>query len=194
MSGYILERTKDGEVLYDIYSRLVKDRIVFIADEIDSEVATTIAATLLFLDNQSKNKPIYLYINSPGGTVSSGLFTIYDTMNYVKAPIHTVCIGEACSSAAVLLAAGSPGNRMSFPNGLIMVHEIQNFKHNIESTTDLLKRSKFVEKLNKRLIETLAKHTKKPVKTIEELMKEETYFTAEEAKELGIIDKIVTSK
>ena len=196
MSGYILERTRDGEVLYDIYSRLVKDRIVFVSGEdgIDNDVATTIAATLLFLDNQTKNKPIYLYLNSPGGTVSSGLFTIYDTMNYVKSPIYTVCIGEACSSAAVLLAAGAPGNRMSFPNSMIMIHEVQTAKCNMESNSSLLKRSKLTDKINKQLVDTLAKHTKKPAKKIEELMKEETYFTAEEAKEFGIIDKIVTSK
>lgn len=194
MSEYILERTKDGEVLYDIYSRLVKDRIVFISKVIDSNVATTTAATLLFLDNQSKTKPIYLYLNTPGGTISSGLFTIYDTMNYIKAPVHTVCIGEACSSAAVLLAAGDSGHRMSFPNGLIMIHEVQAAKDDFESTSDLLKRSKLVEKLNKKLVDTLAKHTKKSSKVIEELMKAETYFSAEEAKEFGLIDKIVTSK
>lgn len=184
----IWERTKDGEAMYDVFSRLVKDRIVFLEDIIDTEMATTIAATLLFLDNQSHNKPISLYINSPGGYVHSGLFTIYDTMNYIQAPVKTVCIGEAYSAAAVILAAGQPGMRMALPNSYIMIHEISGGMKG--STTEIVKHADRIKQGNERLVELLAKHSKNSVAKMKKLIKEETYFTAEEAKKLGIIDEV----
>src|SRR3989304_5795572 len=132
----IFEKTRDGEYLYDVYSRLIKERIVFLAEEIDSSVATTIAATLLLLDSQNSTKDICLYINSPGGTVCDGLFTIYDTMNFIKLPIQTVCIGEGMSSAAVILSAGTPGKRLAFANSHIMIHEVSSSMEGSGSTLE----------------------------------------------------------
>lgn len=190
---YIYEKTKDGEALYDIYSRLVKERIVFLAEEIDCDAATTICATLLFLDSQSKTKPIYLYINSNGGEIHAGLFTIYDTMNYINAPVHTVCIGEAYSAASMILSAGEKGYRTAFPNANMMIHEVQTFSNGPmqRSATDTVKHSKRIDKLNKRLLELIAEHTGQTVEKVTELAKETTYFTADEAKEFGLIDNIV---
>ena len=116
ISPMIYEKTRDGEALYDIYSRLLKDRIVYLSEAIDADVASTISATLLYLNSQNSSKEISLYINSPGGEVHAGLFTIYDTMNYIEAPIKTVCVGEAYSAAALILSAGSKGSRRAFPN------------------------------------------------------------------------------
>lgn len=191
-NSYIYEKTKDGEAIYDIYSRLVKERIVFLSEGIDCDAATTICATLLFLDSQSKTKPIYLYINSNGGEIHAGLFTIYDTMNYISAPVHTVCIGEAYSAASMILSAGEKGHRTAFPNANMMIHEVQTFDGLIQrSATDTVKHSKRVDKLNKRLLELIAEHTGQTVEKVTELAKETTYFTAEEAKEFGLIDNIV---
>lgn len=184
----IWERTKEGEAMYDVFSRLVKDRIVFLAGDIDTEGATTIAATLLFLDNQSHTKPISLYINSPGGYVHSGLFTIYDTMNYIKAPIKTVCVGEAYSAAAMILAAGEPGMRLALPNSHIMIHEATAGAHG--PTTEIVKHAERIKLWNDRLIELMAKHTKTSITKIRKLIKEETYLNAEDAKKLGIIDEV----
>ena len=187
----IWERTKDGEAMYDVFSRLVKDRIIFLTDVIDTETATTIAATLLFLDNQNHNKEISLYINSPGGYVHSGLFTIYDTMNFIKAPVKTVCIGEAYSAAAVILAAGNPGSRFALPNSHIMIHESSAGAEG--STSKLVKHAERIKLWNDRLVELLAKHSKNSVAKIQKLVKDETYLDAEEAKRLGIIDEVRSS-
>ena len=158
MSPFIYEKTKDGEVMYDVFSRLVKDRAVFLTGEINTEVASTLAATLLFLDNQDHTKEISLYINSPGGLVHSGLFTIHDTMNYIKAPIQTICIGEAYSAAAMILSSGAKGMRLAFENADIMVHGIQVglFPDNISNLSkDVLRFNSW----NTKLINILSKNT-----------------------------------
>jgi ATP-dependent Clp protease protease subunit len=193
----VFEKTKDGEVLYDIFSRLVKDRILFLTEEIDTDTATVLCASLLFLNSKDENKPIDLYINSPGGYLHSGLYTIYDTMNYIKAPVRTTCIGEAYSAGAFLLASGEKGERRAFPNSHIMIHEVQNFSGGAghqESTSELKKRAKMFDDSNTKLINLLAESTGQTVEKVKLLMKEETYFSAEEAKEFGLIDRIVGEK
>jgi len=189
----IYERTRDGEMLYDIYSRLIKERIVFLADVVDVEVATTTAATFLFLESQSKTKPISLYINSPGGTLHDGLFTIYDAINYVECPIRTVCLGEAASAAATILAAGSPGLRLATPNSLIMIHQMQ-ISEMSGSGTDMINEAERIKEWNERLYETLARHCGHTVEEISKVCKDDTYFTAVQAKEFGLIDEIIPPK
>lgn len=184
----IFEKTRDGEVLYDIYSRLMKDRIIFLSEEVNSETGTAIAATLLWLDHQS-NKDISMYINTPGGTITDGLFTIYDTMQYIKSDVQTVCIGEAYSAGAVLLAAGAPGKRMAFTNSEVMIHEVQSgvdgSGSEIERQTERLKR------LSNGLFEIVARHTGQTLEKIKADCEDEMYLSAEEALKYGIIDKIV---
>lgn len=188
----IYEKTRDGEMWYDIYSRLVKERILFISGEdgINSEDAVAISATLLFLDHQSKTKDISIYINSPGGS-TDGLFTIYDTMQAIKAPIKTICMGEACSAAALLLGAGTKGKRFAFENATIMVHEVQ--VSGMAGTGSEIKREAArVEKLNEKIIETISVHTGQPIEKVKNDLKFDYYLTAKEAIEYGLIDGIVT--
>ena len=184
----IFEKTKDGEILYDVYSRLQKERIIFLSEEIDADVGTSIAATLLWLDHQS-DKDISLYINTAGGTISDGLFTIYDTMQYIKSPIQTVVIGEAYSAGAVILAAGSPGKRMAFPNAEIMLHEVQTEIGG--SGSEIEKQSKRLQKMGDILYEIIARHTGQTLDKIKEDCSEDFFLTAKEALAYGIIDKIV---
>jgi len=189
----IYEKTRDGEMLYDVYSRLIKERIVFLADEVDVEVATTVAATFLFLDSQSKTKPISLYINSPGGSVHDGLFTIYDAINYIECPVKTVCLGEAASAAATILAAGSPGMRFATPNSLIMIHQLQ-ISDLSGKGTDVAKEAERIKEWNERLFQTLARHTGHTTEEIAQVCRDDTYFNAKQAKEFGLIDEIVEPK
>jgi ATP-dependent Clp protease protease subunit len=189
---FIYEKTREGEAIYDIYSRLAKDRIVFLSEDVDAETATTICATLLYLDSQSHTKPIKLYINSPGGEIHAGLFTIYDTMNYIAAPVHTVCIGEAYSAASMILSAGEKGERVAFPNAHIMIHEVQNFTGSWQSATDTVKKAKRVDDLNKKLIHLISEHSGQSLDKVTEVVKETTYFSPEEAVEFGLIDRITT--
>lgn len=184
----IFEKTKDGEILYDVYSRLQKERIIFLSEEIDADVGTSIAATLLWLDHQS-DKDISLYINTNGGTVSDGLFTIYDTMQYIKSPIQTVVIGEAYSAGAVILAAGSPGKRMAFPNAEIMLHEVQSEVGG--SGSEIEKESQRLQRMGDTLYEIVARHTGQTVKKIKDDCSEDFFLTAKEALAYGLIDKIV---
>jgi ATP-dependent Clp protease protease subunit len=184
----IFEKTKDGEILYDVYSRLQKERIIFLSEEIDADVGTSIAATLLWLDHQS-DKDISLYINTNGGTVSDGLFTIYDTMQYIKSPIQTVVIGEAYSAGAVILAAGSPGKRMAFPNAEIMLHEVQSEVGG--SGSEIAKESKRLQRMGDTLYEIVARHTGQTVDKIKDDCSEDFFLTAKEALAYGLIDKIV---
>ena len=194
MSPMVYEKTKNGEALYDIYSRMVKERIVFLHDAVGTEEATTLCATLLFLDSQGlKNKePISIYINSPGGLVHSGLWTIYDTMNYITSPIQTVCIGEAYSAASVILMAGTKGKRLAFPHSQIMVHNVLAGVHG--SSHEIDKEAKRILKTNDDIVKVVMKHTGKREKVVRDALKEETYFSAEEALKWGIIDKIVSPK
>ena len=189
MNPMIFEKTRDGEFLYDVYSRLIKDRIIFLWEEIDADVATTICATLLLLDHQNKEEPISLYLNSPGGAVSDGLFTIYDTMNFISAPVHTVCIGTAYSAAAAILAAGEKGNRKAFPNSEIMIHDaISGFEG---SATELKRASDRFFKLNNKLQDYLVLHSGRTKEEIVKACERDSFMSAEEALEFGLIDKIV---
>ncbi len=187
----IYEKTRDGEMWYDIFSRLVKERIVFISGEdgIDSEEAVAISATLLYLNHQSKTKPISIYINSPGGS-TEGLFTIYDTMQTIDAPIKTVCMGEACSAAAVLLAAGTKGKRFAFENATIMVHEVQ-VSGMAGNGSEIKREAARVERLNEKIIQTMAIHCGQSVEKVKDDVKYDYYLTAQEAIEYGLIDGIV---
>ena len=190
MTPFIFEKTKDGEVLYDVFSRLVKDRIIFLAGEkmIDNDSATTVAASMLWLDSQSK-KPINLYINSAGGIVQAGLFTILDTMNSLESPIHTTCIGEASSAAAVILAAGEKGERRAYPNAEIMIHDVN--AGIIGPAHEIKKTAQRIDLLNERLAKLLSKFTKQSEAKVKLVMKEETFFSAEEAVKFGLIDKVI---
>lgn len=185
----IYEKTRDGEMLYDVFSRLVKERIVFLAEEITADVGTTVAATFLFLDSQNSSKDISLYINSPGGTVCDGLLTIYDTMQYIKSPIKTVNIGEAYSAAAVILAAGSKGKRFAYPNSNVMIHEIQSGI--MGSTNEIKREAARLDMLNNRMMKIIADHTGQSFERVLADCKQDKYFTAEEALEYGLIDAIV---
>lgn len=185
----IFEKTRDGEFLYDVFSRLVKDRIIFLAEEVDEELATTITATLLFLDHQNSTKDISIYVNSPGGDVT-GLFTIYDTMQYIKSPIKTVCIGEASSAAAVILAAGTPGKRFAFENSSLMIHEIQ-IGGMSGTGTEIEKESARVKRLNEKIIKTVALHCNQSYEKVKADCVADLHMTAQEALEYGLIDGIV---
>lgn len=189
ITPYIIEKTKDGEAMYDVFSRLIKDRIVFLQDEVEFSSATTLAATLLWLDHQNDEDDISLYINTPGGTITDGLFTIYDTMQYVKSPVKTVCIGEAFSAGAFILASGSKGKRMAFPNAHVMIHEVQAGSDG--PVSEIEKETKRLTQLSDRLFDLLARHTGNPIGQIKTDCQEEIYMTAQEALEYGIIDKIV---
>ncbi len=186
----VYEKTRDGEALYDIFSRLVKDRIVFLAEEITAEVGTTIAATLLFLDKQNSTQDISLYINSPGGSVCDGLYTIYDTMQFIKSPIKTVNIGEAYSAAAVLLSAGSKGKRLAFANSNTMIHQVQ-VGDLSGPASEIKEESKRIDLLNNRIMTTIARHSGQTFSKVKSDCMEDLYLTAEEALEYGIIDKII---
>lgn len=183
------EKTKDGEILYDVYARLVKDRIIFLHEEIDSEVASVIVALLLVLDQEDKEEPISLYINSPGGSVES-FFAIYDVMQLVHAPIKTICVGEASSAAAILLAAGSAGMRFATTHSRVMIHQIQ-IGSMEGSGTDLENTAKEVKALKKKLTEVLARHTGQSYKKVLNDCEVDKYLSSEEAKAYGIVDEIL---
>lgn len=189
LTPMIYEKTRDGEAWYDVFSRLVKDRIVFLPEEINAEVATTICGTLLYLNNQNHTKDISLYINSPGGTLCDGLFTIYDTMQHIEAPIKTVCVGEASSAAAIILAAGSQGKRLAFENSLIMIHHLQAGVDG--SMSEMKKMTTLYDALNDKVLNILSAHTGQSYEKIKADSKEDKYFSAQEALEYGLIDGIV---
>lgn len=184
----VIEKSTYGERAYDIYSRLLKDRIIFLGAAIDDVVANTVIAQLLFLESEDNKKDIKLYINSPGGSVSAGL-AIYDTMQYVKSDITTICIGSAASMGAMLLAAGAKNRRMSLPNSNIMIHQIMGGAEG--QATDIKIRAEFILKLKGKLNEILVKHTGQTLDKIERDTDRDYYMTPEEAKKYGIIDKII---
>ncbi len=187
----VVEQSSRGERAYDIYSRLLKERIIFLTGPIDDNIASLVCAQLLFLESENPNKEIAFYINSPGGIVWSGL-AIYDTMQYISPKIMTICIGQAASAGSLLLTAGSDGMRFSLPNSRIMVHQpsggYQGQVTDIEIHTNEIKKTK--ERLNK----IYSKHTKKKIKEIEDIMERDRYFSPEEAIKFGLIDKIVESR
>ncbi len=187
----VIEKTAYGERAYDIYSRLLKERIIFVGDAIDDHVANIIIAQLLFLDSEDKTKDIKLYINSPGGSVSAGL-AIYDTMQFVKPDISTICVGMAASMAAVLLAAGAKGKRLALPNAEIMIHQIMGGTEG--QASDIKIRAERILKLKDRLNAMLAKHTGQPMKTIEKDSDRDFFMDPDQAKKYGLIDQIITKK
>ncbi len=185
----VIEKSTHGERAYDIYSRLLKERIIFLGDTITDDIANIVIAQLLFLSSEDKNKDIKLYINTPGGSVTAGL-AIYDTMQYVKPNIMTICIGTAASMGAVLLSAGAKGKRLSLPNAEIMLHQVMGGTEG--PAADIKIRAEHILRVRDKINKILAKHTKQPIKKIEKDTDRDFYMTAEEAKKYGLIDKIIT--
>lgn len=184
----VIEKTSFGERAYDIYSRLLKERIIFLGSPIDDIVANTIVAQLLFLESEDSNKDIKIYINSPGGSVTAGL-AIYDTMNYVKSDIMTIGVGVAASMGAFLLSSGAKGKRIALPNSEVMLHQVMG---GVEGqATDIKIRAEHILKTKDRLNVILAKNTGQPLKKIEEDTDRDFYMTPEEAKKYGVVDKII---
>ena len=187
----VVEQSNRGERAYDIYSRLLKERIVFLVGPVNDSAASLITAQLLFLESENPKKEIYLYINSPGGLVTSGL-GIYDTMQYIKPEVSTLCIGQAASMASFLLAAGGKGKRFSLPNSRVMVH--QPSAGFTGQATDIEIHAKEVLSLKKRLNEIYSKHTGKSVEEIKAALERDNFMTAENAKSFGLIDKVVDKR
>jgi ATP-dependent Clp protease protease subunit len=187
----VVEQSSKGERAYDIYSRLLKERIIFLTGQINDNVASLVTAQLLFLEAEDPKKEIYLYINSPGGLVTAGL-GIYDTMQYVKPEISTLCIGQAASMGSFLLAAGAKGKRFSLPNSRIMVHQPSaGFQG---QATDIEIHANEVLSLKKRLNEIYSKHTDKSVDEIKNALERDNFMTAEIAKSFGLIDEVVDKR
>ena len=185
---YVIEKTEMGERSYDIYSRLLKDRIIFLSGEINDDVANTVVAQMLFLEMEDPDKDIMLYINSPGGSISAGM-AIYDTMKYLKCEVSTLCIGMAASMAAFLLAAGAKGKRKALPNSEVMIH--QPLGGTEGQATDILIHAEHIKRIKQRMNEELAKNTGNPLKRIMADTERDNFMTAEQAKEYGLIDEII---
>jgi len=187
----VVEQTSRGERSYDIYSRLLNDRIIFLADQVNDTTASIVIAQLLYLEAQDPDKDIYLYINSPGGSVSAGL-AIYDTMNYIKCDVSTICIGMAASMGAFLLSSGAKGKRFALPNAEVMIHQplggVQGQATEIKIAADHILKTR--EKLNA----ILAEQTGKPLEVIERDTERDNYMSAQDAMEYGLIDKVITKK
>ena len=186
---YVIEQTGRGERSYDIYSRLLKDRIIMLSGEVNDAVASSIVAQLLFLEAQDPDKDIYFYINSPGGVITSG-FSIYDTMNYIKPDVTTICIGQAASMGAFLLACGAEGKRYALPSSRIMIHQPLGGAQG--QATDIAIQAKEILRMKNYLNSILAEKTGKSVKKIEKDTERDYFMSAEEAKEYGLIDKVLT--
>src|SRR3989338_3034979 len=184
----VIEKTSHGERAYDIYSRLLTDRIIFLGTGVDENVANIVIAQLLFLENQSPDKDIKLYINSPGGSVTAGL-AIYDTMQYIKPDVSTICVGMAASMAAVLLAAGAKGKRLALPNAEIMIHQVMGGMEG--QASDIKIRAERILRIKEQLNEILAKHTGKDLKTLEKDNDRDYFLSAAEAMKYGLIDKVI---
>jgi ATP-dependent Clp protease, protease subunit len=188
---FVVEQTHRGERSYDIYSRLLKDRIVFLGTPVDDDVANVVIAQLLFLESEDPDKDINLYINSPGGSVTSGL-AIYDTMQYVKPQVSTICLGQAASMGAFLLAGGALGKRFAVPNARIMIHQpLGGFQG---QATDIEIQAREIMRLKARLNEILARHTRQPIERIEKDTDRDYFMGAGEAKEYGLIDDVIVHK
>ena len=187
----VIETTGRGERAFDIFSRLLKERIVFLTGEVNDEVASLICAQLLFLEAENPEKEISFYINSPGGVVTSGL-AILDTMNYIKCPVSTVCIGQACSMGSLLLACGEKGRRFALPNARVMIHQPSGGFQG--QATDMEIHVKEILAIKKRLNEIYVKQTGQSLKTIEAAMERDNFMTAEEALKFGLIDRVIEKK
>lgn len=186
---YVVDQTGNGERSYDIYSRLLEDRIVFISGEIDDASANTIVAQLIYLEAKNPDKDICVYINSPGGSVTAGM-AIYDTMKYVKCDVSTICVGLAASMGAFLLAGGTKGKRFALPNSEIMIHQPLGGAQGQASDIEIS--AKHIMRTKKKMIEMLAENTSQPVKKVEKDVDRDYFMTALEAKEYGLVDKVIT--
>ena len=188
---YVIEQTSRGEKSYDIYSRLLNDRIIFLGEEVTDVSANLIVAQLLFLESEDPGKDIHMYINSPGGSVSAGL-AIYDTMQYIKCDVSTICIGMAASMGAFLLAGGTKGKRMALPNSEIMIHQPSGGAQG--QATEIKIVAEQILKTKRKLNEILAANTGKPLEQIEIDTERDNYMSAEEAKAYGLIDNVITNR
>jgi ATP-dependent Clp protease protease subunit len=187
----VVEQTNRGERAYDIFSRLLKERIVFITGGIDDGVSTLVVAQLLFLEAENPKKEISMYINSPGGVVTSGM-AIYDTMQFFRPPVATLCVGQAASMGSLLLAAGAKDQRFALPNARIMVHQPSGGFQG--QATDIMVHAQEILNLKKRLNEIYVKHTGQPLKKIEDALERDMFLTADAAKDFGIIDKVIDKR
>ena len=185
------ETTSRGSYRYDIFSRLLKERIIFLAGPVDDQSATLVVAQLLFLEADNPKREISFYINSPGGVVSSGL-AIYDTMQYIRSPVSTVCIGQAASMGSLLLCAGAKGKRYALPNSRIMVHQPSGGAQG--QATDIEIQAREILTLRKRLNEIYVTHTGQPLEAIEHKLERDTYMSAEEARDFGLVDEVVLNR
>jgi len=187
----VVEQTARGERSYDIFSRLLKERIVFLNGPVDDHIANLIIAQLLFLESEGPDKDIYLYINSPGGLVTAGL-AIYDTMQYIRCDVSTLCVGQAASMGAHLLAAGTAGKRYALPNARIMIHQpLGGFQG---QATDIEIHAREILKLKERLNEMMAEHTGQPLEKLSDDVERDYFLTADEAKDYGLVDDVLTSR
>jgi ATP-dependent Clp protease protease subunit len=187
----VIEQTSRGERAYDIYSRLLKDRIIFLGTAIDDVVANTVIAQMLFLEADDPDKDIYLYLNSPGGVVTSGL-AIYDTINYIKCPVSTICIGQAASMGALLLACGTKGKRFSLPHSRIMIHQpMGGFQG---QATDIEIHAREILNMKETLNRILANHTGQPIEKIQTDTDRDFFMSGEDAKNYGLVDEVITKK
>src|SRR5260221_13508625 len=187
----VVEQTNRGERAYDIYSRLLKERIIFLVGPVNDYVSSLLCAQLLYLESENPNKDIAFYINSPGGVVTSGM-AIYDTMQYIRSPVSTVCMGQAASMGSLLLCAGAPGKRFSLPNARIMVHQPSGGAQG--QATDIEIQAKEILSLRSRLNQIYVKHTGQPVDVIETALERDKFLSPEDAKAFGLIDEVVHSR
>jgi ATP-dependent Clp protease protease subunit len=187
----VVEQTNRGERSYDIFSRLLKERIIFLTGEVNDMVSSLISAQLLFLESENPNKDIYFYINSPGGAVSSGL-AIYDTMQYIKPDVSTVCIGQAASMGSLLLTAGTKGKRVCLPHSRIMTHQPSGGVQGQASDIEI--HAKEILNLRKKLNNIYVKHTGQSLNSVEKIMERDNFMSAEESKKMGLIDKVVAER
>ena len=187
----VVEQTGRGERSYDIYSRLLKDRIIFLSDEVNDVTASLVVAQMLFLEGEDPNKDIQFYINSPGGSITAGM-AIFDTMQYIKCDVSTICVGMAASMGAFLLSAGAPGKRLALPNSEIMIHQPLGGMQG--QTTDIKIHADRIIRMKKTLNEILAKRTGKPLDIIERDTERDNFMTSYEAMEYGLIDKVIESR
>lgn len=187
----VIEQTSRGERSYDIYSRLLKERVIFMVGPVEDQMANLIVAQMLFLESENPNKDIAFYINSPGGSVTAGL-SIYDTMQFIKCPVSTLCLGQAASMGAFLLAAGAPGKRFILPNARVMIHQpLGGFKG---QASDIEIHAKEMRNIKQRLNEILAKNTNKDIATIEKDTDRDNFLSAQQAVDYGLVDKIIHTR
>ncbi|QDZ17833.1 proteolytic subunit of ATP-dependent Clp protease [Chloropicon primus] len=191
MVPMVLERSQGGERAFDLYSRLLKEGIVFVNGPVNDQMSSLVVAQLLFLESEGTSKPINMYINSPGGSVTSGL-AIYDTMQYIANPIHTLCVGQACSMASVLLSAGTPGQRRALPNARVMIHQPSGGAQG--QATDIAIRAQEILSLRERLNHIYVEHTHQPLAVIEESVERDHFMSAEQARDFGILDEVIQKR